>query len=60
MKKGTKNIHLHRETLRNLDEPNLKLAAGGLTTPLSGCLTGCCVPTIPGCVPTVPVRTCPM
>jgi hypothetical protein len=48
MNKGKKSITLNRETLRNLDEPSLNLAAGGVTS----------VPVLT-CIPTIPPKACP-
>lgn len=41
MKKKSKRLALHRETLRNLEEPGLKGVAGGQTYDYAGCGTSC-------------------
>jgi hypothetical protein len=47
MKKSAKKLHLSRETLRSLSEPNLRNAAGGATgtsfccTDPTNCATNC-------------------
>lgn len=41
MKKRSKRLALHRETLRNLNEQGLKKVAGGFTYDYAGCGTSC-------------------
>ncbi|HTQ81623.1 MAG TPA: hypothetical protein VMM92_16625 [Thermoanaerobaculia bacterium] len=49
MKKTTKRLHLCRETLRNLENPALRRAAGGVNTfndyTTCACTDGCNQPT---------------
>lgn len=53
--KKTRRLSLHRETLRRLDEPSLRILKGGHVdvVPLSeeeGCMSPLCGPTYwPGC-----------
>jgi natural product precursor len=46
MKKNLKKLRLSRETLRNLDQPQLRHVAGGATAsatePISHCTNDCC------------------
>lgn len=49
--KKTRRLSLHRETLRRLDEPSLRILKGGVAfdiLPMSeeaGCMSPLCVPT---------------
>lgn len=58
--KKTRRLSLHRETLRRLDEPSLRILQGGqvaIVVPLSeekGCMSPLCMPTFwKGCEETV-------
>ncbi len=57
--KKTRRLTLHRETLRRLDEPSLRILKGGgvVVVPLSqepGCMSPLCMPTFwKGCEETV-------